>query len=102
MVVNGWDEPAAGLTTDTADAAAAAGVTLDQDRQAALEAARAFRLRRHRLAAEQVDRLARELPLPLLRLPQVQSAAIGPAELELLAGALSAAVGGLTPHPVGA
>ena len=63
---------------------------------AALEAAREFRLARHAVSAEQMERLQRELPLPHLLLPVVDSSdSIGPAETEFLAQALAGAVEGL-------
>ena len=64
----------------------------------ALEAARAFRRSRHGLQADQLGRLGRELPLPQLRTPRVDSPTIGPAELAQLSGALAAGVGGLSPE----
>ena len=39
-------------------------------------------------AARQLERLRTELPLPILVLPRVATAAVGPAELDLLAAAL--------------
>ena len=78
VVVNCWDEQPAGLGPTAAEAAAEAGVSLPAAEVAALEAARAFRLRRHELAAAQVERLGRELPLPQLRLPALAAPAIGP------------------------
>jgi len=95
VIVNAWDEMPAGLSSETAVAAAAAGISLSVGQLRSLEAARSFRLRRRRLATEQVDRLARELPLPQLRIPQLQAPTVGPDELGILAGALGAAVEGL-------
>ncbi len=102
VVVNGWDEVPDQLATDAVEAAEAAGVPLGDDQLAALDAARSFRLHRHDVAAEQVDRLSRELPLPLLRLPEIPAPAIGPDELGVLAGALGGAVGTLADQPVSA
>lgn len=62
---------------------------------AALEEARLFRLARHAVSAEQVDRLLRELPLPHLLVPALDAQSIGPAETALLAEALASAVGEL-------
>ncbi|MHB8219135.1 MAG: ArsA family ATPase [Acidimicrobiales bacterium] len=95
VIVNAWDDAPALLSSSTSDAASAAGVVLNDHLAQALETARRFRLRRCELAGDQVARLARELPLPQLRLPQIHSEAIGPDQLELLGGALAAAVGGL-------
>ena len=62
---------------------------------AALEEARRFRLARHAVSAEQVERLGRELPLPHLLVPALDAETIGPAETALLADALAGAVTGL-------
>jgi anion-transporting ArsA/GET3 family ATPase len=96
VVVNCWDEPPSGLSNPASAAASAAGVDLRADQIDALDAARRFRIRRHRLAADQVARLAADLPLPQLRVPQLTAATIGPRELARLAGALGDAVGALT------
>jgi anion-transporting ArsA/GET3 family ATPase len=98
VVVNGWDQVSTGLATDTASAAGQAGVALSPGQLAALEAARRFQLHRQQLAAEQVEHLGRELPLPQLRLPQLSAPAIGPAELDRLAEALAAGVRTLVPE----
>ncbi|MGH9089017.1 MAG: ArsA family ATPase [Acidimicrobiales bacterium] len=98
VVVNGWDEAPAGLSVDVETAAKAAGVRLATDQVEALEAARAFRLRRVALATEQVDRLRRELPLPQLRTPHLDTPSIGPVELGRLAGALADEIGRLVPE----
>ena len=58
-----------------------------------------FVVRRRRLQAEQLDRLAERLDLPQVVLPFLFSSDIGRAELEVLADALTAGVGAL---PVGA
>ncbi len=97
VIVNACDpEPGAGLTgSSAASVVASAGVSMSASHVAALEAAREFRLARHAVSAEQVERLSRELPLPHLLLPVVESDAIGLAETDLLAGALGEAVEGL-------
>jgi anion-transporting ArsA/GET3 family ATPase len=97
VIVNACDPAPVGLETPAADVAAAAGVALEPEHLDALEAARQFRLERHAVTAEQLDRLARELPLPHLLVPSVGAASIGPSETELLAQALAAAVGALAP-----
>ena len=61
----------------------------------ALEEARLFRLARHQVSAEQVERLLRELPLPHLIVPALDAPSIGPAETAALAEALAEAVGAL-------
>ncbi|HWD56427.1 MAG TPA: ArsA family ATPase [Acidimicrobiales bacterium] len=65
---------------------------------AALEEARLFRLARHGVSAEQVERLSRELPLPHLLVPSIDAPRIGPAETKALADALAEAVGSLVPE----
>jgi hypothetical protein len=64
----------------------------------ALEAARQFRLARHAVSVEQLERLRRELPLPHLVVPSVGEEQIGPAETQVLADALAEAVGALVPE----
>ncbi len=98
VIVNCWDEPPVGLGASAAEAADEAGVPLPADEVGALEAARAFRLRRHELAAAQVERLGRELPLPQLRIPALAAPAIGPDELGLLVAALGEQVAALAPQ----
>jgi anion-transporting ArsA/GET3 family ATPase len=100
VVVNAFDTLPEGLAVPAAEAAAAAGLTLDAQRIEALDAARRFRMHRHGLQVEQVERLARELPLPQLRLPELATPAIGPAELDTLSRALSDDVVALEPETV--
>ena len=68
---------------------------------AALDASRQFALHRYGLQATQIERLARELPLPQLQAPALSGAAIGPAELGQLADALGAGIGRLSPEVAG-
>jgi anion-transporting ArsA/GET3 family ATPase len=98
VIVNACDPEPVGLEQPAAAVATAAGVALDPEHVDALEAARVFRLARHAVSAEQVERLARELPLPHLLLPAIATEAIGPAENEILAAALAKAVGALVPE----
>ena len=97
VIVNACDPEPVGLDRPVATVAAAAGVadTLSPGHLAALEAARRFRLARHAVSTEQVERLGRELPLPHLLVPALDAASIGPAETQQLAGALAGAVTGL-------
>ena len=97
VIVNACDpEPGPGFERPAAEVVAEAGEAVAPAHVDALEAAREFRLARHAVSAEQVDRLGRELPLPHLLLPVVRSSdSIGPAEIELLAQALAGAVEGL-------
>jgi anion-transporting ArsA/GET3 family ATPase len=95
VVVNGLYDELPGLATPPEDAAAAAGTSLRPGEADALAAAAAFRADRMALQAEQVQRLAAQLPLPQIRLPFVFTDEIGPPELDLLAGRLLAEVSAL-------
>jgi anion-transporting ArsA/GET3 family ATPase len=101
VIVNACDPEPVGLERSAADVAEAAGATVPADHLEALEAARQFRLARHAVSAEQVERLARELPLPQLVVPTVGEESIGAAETETLAAALAGAVEALVPEGVG-
>jgi anion-transporting ArsA/GET3 family ATPase len=104
VIVNACDAVPEGLG-ETAEEAAAAGsgsgtrTEIDPRHLQALEAARRFRLERHAISADQVTRLARELPLPQLLVPTLAADAIGPAETETLARALAEAIADLAPEP---
>jgi hypothetical protein len=63
-----------------------------------LEEARTFRLARHTVSVEQIERLRRDLPLPHLLVPALDAEAIGLAETEVLAAALADAVTALVPE----
>ena len=82
VIVNACDPVPEGLARTAEDVAATAGVALDSGHLEALEEARRFRLDRHALSAEQIERLAHELPLPHLRVPSLVADAIGPAEID--------------------
>jgi anion-transporting ArsA/GET3 family ATPase len=92
VIVNGCYPTMAGLHTPAGVAAEAAGVRVDPAVISALDQAREFRLTRQGLQEEQLERLARELPLAQLRVPFVFAASIGPDELESLSAALAAGV----------
>jgi anion-transporting ArsA/GET3 family ATPase len=92
VIVNACDPEPVGLERPAAEVAAAAGLTVAAGHLAALEEARSFRLARHAVSAEQIDRLRRDLPLPQLLVPALDAATIGPAETEILASALTQAV----------
>lgn len=101
VIVNACDPSPVGLERPAAEMVAAAGLGPDAvppAHVAALEAAREFRLARHAVSAEQVERLGRELPLPHLLVPSVRSEQIGLAETQVLADALATAVGSLVPE----
>ncbi|HEX3334346.1 MAG TPA: ArsA-related P-loop ATPase [Acidimicrobiales bacterium] len=103
VIVNATDPVPVGLDRTVSQAAAAAGVTsaISAEHFAALEAAREFRLARHAVSAEQVDRLFRELPLPHLLVPALDAPRIGPTETAVLADALADAVGELVAEGAG-
>jgi anion-transporting ArsA/GET3 family ATPase len=97
VIVNACDPQPVGLDRPAAEVAAAAGVADDvaPGHLAALEEARCFRLARHAVSTEQVERLGRELPLPHLLVPALDAASIGAAETQRLADALAGEVAGL-------
>jgi hypothetical protein len=92
VVVNGCYDAIDGLDADPEVAAEEAGTTLRVGEAAVLRAAARFRMDRAALQAEQVARLAEQLPLPQLRLPFVFTTEIGAAELDQLSDRLLAAV----------
>jgi anion-transporting ArsA/GET3 family ATPase len=95
VIVNACYPVLDGLEVTAVEAARTAGVTLEPGLVAALEDARRFRITRQQLQAEQLDRLAHELPLPQLRVPFLFTDVIGPAELDALSDALGDAVSAL-------
>jgi anion-transporting ArsA/GET3 family ATPase len=98
VIVNACDPEPVGLERTAAEAAEAAGLRVPSDHLAALEEARTFRLARHAVSTEQIERLRRDLPLPHLLVPALDAASIGSAESELLAEALAQAVTTLVPE----
>lgn len=98
VVVNGC-HPALHLPDAAAVAGRAAGALLSDEEVSALDAAAAFRRRRHALQERQMARLAADLPLPQLVLPDLATTELGPSELAVLADALTEAVAAL-PDPV--
>jgi len=88
VVVNGLYPVRPGLDVDPQAAATEAGVQLRAGEAEVLAEAADFRRHRCELQAEQVARLAGQLPLPQLRLPFLFGAEIGPSELDLLATTL--------------
>ncbi len=106
VVVNGCAPPVVGVAAvaeigaERVERDAAAVDVFVSPREAAdLAAAAAFRGERHDLQQEQAERLAQRLPLPHIQLPFLYTAELGPAEVDLLADALAAAVEAL-PEPV--
>ena len=100
IVVNGVVPEIAGLEVDPAGAAERAGVSLRPGEADARAAAAAFRRGRMALQAEQIGRLEERLPLPQLRLPFLFTTDIGPADLDVLAGALLDGVDALAGLPI--
>jgi anion-transporting ArsA/GET3 family ATPase len=98
VIVNACDPEPVGLEETAAEAVAAAGVSVGADHLAALEEARTFRLARHAVSTEQIERLRRDLPLPHLLVPALDAASIGPSETQVLAEALADAVAALVPE----
>ncbi len=96
VIVNSCYPVLDGLEIAADEAARTAGVELGPGLESALEEARRFRNTRQALQVEQLDRLARELPLPQLRVPFLFTDAIGPAELDVLSDALGDAVSALS------
>jgi anion-transporting ArsA/GET3 family ATPase len=96
VIVNASDPEPVGLERSAQEAAA--GLDVDPDLLTALEEARQFRLQRHALSVAQIERLARDLPLPQLLVPRMESEQIGPTETYRLASALALAIGELAPE----
>jgi anion-transporting ArsA/GET3 family ATPase len=101
VIVNACDPEPAGLARRAPEVASAAGATLEPGHLAALEEARRFRLARHAVSAEQVERLRRDLPLPQLLVPALETEHIGAAETERLAEALADSVSALVAEGAG-
>ncbi len=97
VVVNGVHPDLPGLAVDPELAAAESGVALVAGEAEALRDAAAFRLARTAVQQEQLERLAAELPLPQLRLPDLFTSTLGRAEVDRLADALSEQLGTARP-----
>jgi anion-transporting ArsA/GET3 family ATPase len=93
VILNAVDPAPRGLERPAQEVAA--GLTVDPALLAALEEARIFRLERHAVSAAQIDRLARDLPLPQLEVPALEAQTMGLAETDALADALARAIEGL-------
>jgi anion-transporting ArsA/GET3 family ATPase len=92
VVVNGLYPEIDGLEVDPEAAAREVGASLSASDADRLREAAAFRRDRVELQREQVDRLARRLPLPQVHLPFVFSASIGPAEVDRLSHELASGI----------
>ena len=86
VVVNGLYPVLEGLDVDPVEAG---------DDAATLSEAARFRARRQELQQAQVARLAAELPLPQLHLPSLFTVDLAPSDIDVMAGALAAAIEGL-------
>jgi anion-transporting ArsA/GET3 family ATPase len=93
IVVNGLYPVLDRLADDPAAAAEGAGVVgLTEEDAGRLHEAAEFRISWQAIQAEQVARLASDLPLPQLRVPFLFTAEIGPDEIEQVAGSITAGV----------
>ena len=95
VVINGLYPELPGLEVDPTVAAKETGATLRRGEASTLADAAAFRRERMALQAEQIARLAEQLPLDQLHLPYLFDAELGPEQLDELADALLAGVDGL-------
>ncbi len=84
VVVNGVLGELPGLETDPVVAAEQAGVDLDDSTASVLRASAEFRIARTELQRVQLDRMAAELPLPQLRLPNVVTSSLDRADVTRL------------------
>ena len=101
VVVNGRYPALAGLDTDPATAAEAAGIALRPGEAESLAGAAGFRRQRMDLQVDQIARLADVLPLPQLTLPYLFDSDLGPAEVDRLARELLVGIGALDTPPGG-
>lgn len=98
MIVNGCIPELRGLETDPTEAAGEAGVEIPADLAAALAEAGSFTHVRQAQQEVQLNRLSDELPLPQVRVPVVESEAIGPDELAVISDALWLGIEALPKH----
>ncbi len=88
LIVNGCWPERSGLAVSPRIAARDADIKLTASQLRALDVSARFGRSRQRLTATQLERLARELPLPIITLPRLTTARVGPLELAELADAL--------------
>ena len=98
VVVNGVLPELPGLQANPLEAAAQAGIELEESEAQNLADAALFRLQRTALQRAQLDRMAQELPLPQLLLPYVFTSELGPDGLAQLSDSLLAEIRDL-PEP---
>ena len=96
VVANRVDVVSAALTTSAHDAAAAAHREFTPEVERALDDAATFARHRARVGFDELARLRSELPLPVIELPRLLAPAIGPEQLTVLAGALTAGLAPIT------
>jgi len=98
VVVNGVLAELPGLQANPIEAAAQAGIELEESEAQNLADAALFRLQRTALQRAQLDRMAQELPLAQLLLPYVFTSELGPDGLAQLSDSLLAEIRDL-PEP---
>jgi anion-transporting ArsA/GET3 family ATPase len=95
LIVNGCIPAISGLADDPFESAGAAGTHVGGKLGRAIAAASAFTLHRTELQEEQIVRLADELPLRQLRVPEVPGEGIGPEEIAVISESLRTGIDGL-------
>ncbi len=100
LVVNRVATPPPPTSQPVAELAQEAGIALTDDEIATIERASAFRQARAEVQAEQLERLARELPLPQIHLPAVSEADVGRRQVDLLARAMLDSINALDERTV--
>ena len=89
VFANRVDLVTAALEVTARHAAAELGLVLDEESGVALDAAAGFARHRAATGAHELDRLRRELPLPVIELPRLVAPAVGFRELEQLSAAIA-------------
>ncbi|HTO00333.1 MAG TPA: ArsA-related P-loop ATPase [Microthrixaceae bacterium] len=101
VVINGLLPRTPGLDVSPEAAAEEVGVKLTDSQIELLRDAAAFRISRAELQDRQLHRLAQDLPLPQLRLPQLFTSQLGLDEITTLADALIEQINGLSGQGIG-
>ncbi|MEZ5298581.1 MAG: hypothetical protein R2697_20580 [Ilumatobacteraceae bacterium] len=89
IVVNGCWPELPGLAKSPAMAARSHKLKLSADAKRVLESASSFGRARQEQQEEQIDRLRTAVDQPIIRLPRLTTAGLGPADLPILADALA-------------
>jgi len=92
VIINACYTEVEGLYADPEEVVKSQNISLSPPEIEALERAAAFRRERIALQELQLQKLAAELPIPQLKTPYIFSTEIGPAQIDLLAQALSASI----------